>query len=319
MTAPISVQVSGGEIAVQGSAYGADQFGDFGIGLQGLTDGGTGVSAASQSGTAVQASSGTGVAVAASSEMQDAVQGVSAAPDHAGVSGSNSGSGPGVWAHSESGIGVYASSGSQDAVQGVSGSTQHAGVSGANTAPWDGEVPYAPGIWASSNATGIYARGNPAAYFQGDVQVTGDLILINSPASGDLAEDFDVDEDPADSEPGSVLVIAPTGRLCACADPYDTRVAGVVSGAGEFRPAVVLQRIANVRARAPVALIGKTYCKADGSFGSITAGDLLTTSPTRGHAMKVSDRSRALGAILGKALGPLESQRGLIPILVSLR
>ncbi len=35
--------------------------------------------------------------------------------------------------------------------------------------------------------------------------------------------------------------------------------------------------------------------------------------------MKVADRSGALGAILGKALGPLADGLGLIPILVSLR
>jgi len=49
------------------------------------------------------------------------------------------------------------------------------------------------------------------------------------------------------------------------------------------------------------------------------AGDLLTTSATQGHAMRVSDRSRALGAIIGKALAALDAGSGLIPILVSPR
>jgi hypothetical protein len=35
--------------------------------------------------------------------------------------------------------------------------------------------------------------------------------------------------------------------------------------------------------------------------------------------MKVIDRSKALGAILGKALGSLKGGRGLVPILVGLR
>jgi hypothetical protein len=174
-------------------------------------------------------------------------------------------------------------------------------------------------LWASSKATGVYAEGSPAAYFKVDIQVTGDLILINSPASGDIAEDFDVEDDPASAEPGTVLIINSSGKLCTSASPYDTRVAGVVSGAGKFRPAVVLQRIESGGRRSPVALLGKTFCKVDASFGSIIGGDLLTTSSTRGHAMKVRDRSQALGAILGKALTSLRNGRGLIPILVSLR
>jgi hypothetical protein len=94
----------------------------------------------------------------------------------------------------------------------------------------------------SNNAAGIMAQGNPSGYFVGDVQVTGDLILLNSPQSGDTAEDFDVESEPVHSEPGTVLVINSRGRLSASDLQYDTRVAGVVSGAGDLRPAVVLQR-----------------------------------------------------------------------------
>ena len=65
--------------------------------------------------------------------------------------------------------------------------------------------------------------------------------------------------------------------------------------------------------------MGKVFCKADADFGDIAAGDLLTTSSTRGHAMKASDRQRAFGAVIGKALGPLDVERGLIPVLVALR
>jgi len=47
-------------------------------------------------------------------------------------------------------------------------------------------------------------------------------------------------------------------------------------------------------------------------------GDLLTTSPTRGHAQKVTEPERAIGAIIGKALGALKSGQGKIPVLVLL-
>jgi hypothetical protein len=46
---------------------------------------------------------------------------------------------------------------------------------------------------------------------------------------------------------------------------------------------------------------------------------LLTTSPTRGHAMKATDPLQAFGAVLGKALRPLTEGQGLIPILVALQ
>jgi hypothetical protein len=80
-----------------------------------------------------------------------------------------------------------------------------------------------------------------------------------------------------------------------------------------------LQRLQHRRDRSPLALVGKALCKVDTTFGSVAAGDLLTTSATPGHAMKVADRTKAVGAILGKALHPLDTGRGLVPILVSLR
>jgi len=51
----------------------------------------------------------------------------------------------------------------------------------------------------------------------------------------------------------------------------------------------------------------------------VEVGDLLTTSATPGHAMKATDNARAFGAVLGKALAPLPSGKGLVPILVTLQ
>jgi hypothetical protein len=59
--------------------------------------------------------------------------------------------------------------------------------------------------------------------------------------------------------------------------------------------------------------------KVDASFGAIKAGDLLTTSPNAGYAMKVTDKAAAYGAIIGKALGDLESGTGSIPVMVTLK
>lgn len=205
-----------------------------------------------------------------------------------------------------------------DAFLAATSAPDHAAVAAHNNAPKGVRTPSAFGLWASSNNTAIYGQGNPAGYFNGDVQVTGDVILLN-PASADIAEDFDVDDDPASAEPGTVLVIAPDGLLAACTEPYDTRVAGVVSGAGNLKPAIVLQHLRQRPDRSPLALVGKVLCKVDATAGPVAAGDLLTTSAIAGHAMKVTDRGGAVGAILGKALRPLDAGRGLIPILVSLR
>ena len=60
-------------------------------------------------------------------------------------------------------------------------------------------------------------------------------------------------------------------------------------------------------------------CKVDADVAPIKVGDLLTTSPTKGHAQKVLDPSKAIGAIIGKALGSLKKGKGKIPVLVSLQ
>jgi hypothetical protein len=57
----------------------------------------------------------------------------------------------------------------------------------------------------------------------------------------------------------------------------------------------------------------------DAQYGSVEVGDLLTTSPTFGHAMKATDQAKAFGSIIGKALEPLRSGTGLIRMLVSLQ
>ena len=69
----------------------------------------------------------------------------------------------------------------------------------------------------------------------------------------------------------------------------------------------------------PVALTGRVWCKVDASFGAVTPGDLLTTSPTPGHAMKAGDGGRRSGATIGKAMTSLEAGRGLVLVLVNLQ
>jgi hypothetical protein len=70
--------------------------------------------------------------------------------------------------------------------------------------------------------------------------------------------------------------------------------------------------------RWPLALTGKVFCKVDAQYSPIRVGDLLTTSPTQGHAMKAVEPLKAFGAVIGKALRPLPEGKGLIPILIAL-
>ena len=142
----------------------------------------------------------------------------------------------------------------------------------------------------------------------------GDIVLENA----DCAEEFDIaDEEGVES--GMVMVIDDASNLRASRDPYDRRVAGILSGAGDCRPGIVLGRRASNHMRYPVALMGKTYCRVDARTTPVALGDLLTTSNTRGHAMKAVDSSRAFGAVVGKALAPLNFGTGLIPVLVALQ
>lgn len=152
---------------------------------------------------------------------------------------------------------------------------------------------------------------NASIWLQGS---SGDIILRNA----DCAEEFDV-RDHIGAEPGAVLVLESDGRLAVSTKPYDTRVAGIVSGADGIRPGIVLGRTPGRTGRLPVGLAGKVMCNVDASFGPIEVGTLLTTSPRAGYAMAVSDRERAFGAVIGKAMVAMSAGSGRIPVLVALQ
>ena len=150
----------------------------------------------------------------------------------------------------------------------------------------------------------------------GNVEVQGDVILASGAA--DCSEEFDVmNKESVDQ--GTVMVINEDGKLEPSQKAYDRCVAGVISGAGQYRPGIVLDKQPTKDNRLPIALVGKVCCKVDAQYGEINVGDLLTTSDTAGYAMKVSDHSKALGSIIGKALRHLTNGKGIIPILIALQ
>ena len=168
------------------------------------------------------------------------------------------------------------------------------------------------------NASGNIGMGvtqpQEKLHVAGNILATGDIRLANA----DCAEDFDI-VGSEQVEPGSVMVLGEGGKLSQSQMAYDKCVAGVISGAGDYRPGIVLDKQPVSNGRQPIGLMGKVYCKVDAEYGAIAVGDLLTTSPTCGHAMKASDFTRTPGAVLGKALRSLSQGQGLIPILIALQ
>ncbi|MCB0167525.1 MAG: hypothetical protein KDI79_25070 [Anaerolineae bacterium] len=151
-----------------------------------------------------------------------------------------------------------------------------------------------------------------------------DASILRITGGSDLSEQFEIrgaEADPRPS-PGMVVSIDPEnpGELLVSAEAYDKKVAGIISGAGGINPGMLMgQADTAADGEFPVALTGRVYVQADASSGPIQPGDLLTTSDTPGHAMKVIDHEQAQGAILGKAMTALDEGQGLVLVLVSLQ
>jgi hypothetical protein len=96
-------------------------------------------------------------------------------------------------------------------------------------------------------------------------------------------------------------------------------VAGIISGANGVNPGIALHQEGAMEGGQNVALSGRVYVQADAAFGAIKPGDLLTSSNTPGHAMKVSDHTKSQGAILGKAMSELKAGKGMVLVLVTLQ
>ncbi len=143
---------------------------------------------------------------------------------------------------------------------------------------------------------------------------SGDIILTNA----DCAEDFECNGIEK-IEPGSVVTLDDSGQIQQSHLPYDKKVVGVVSGAANFKPGIILGRQIFQKNKLPIALMGRVYCKVDAKNEPIRVGDLLTTSSTLGHAMKATDQRKAFGSVIGKSMASLSNKTGLIPIIVSLQ
>lgn len=190
----------------------------------------------------------------------------------------------------------------------------------------------ANGLWNVGTSRGFngdqfYVQRQGSANIAFAVQPNGDAIVernlsactVTIRGGCDLAEPFLMKEE--EIAKGSVVVIddAHPGQLKLSTEAYDTRVAGIVSGANGINPGISLQQEGVLAGGQNVALSGRVYVQADAAFGAIRAGDLLTTSHTPGHAMKVTNHAKAQGAILGKAMSPLDEGKGMVLVLVTLQ
>jgi hypothetical protein len=157
--------------------------------------------------------------------------------------------------------------------------------------------------------------------------IAGDLTVAGTTTTGvlaitggaDVAEPFRL-VDQSSIKPGAVVIIDEQnpGLLRISEVPYDTRVAGIITGAGGIQPGITLAHRPPNDGEYFIAMSGVVYVNADATDGDILPGDLLTTSNTPGYAMKAVDRRLASGAVIGKALSTLEQGQGLVLVLVNL-
>jgi hypothetical protein len=137
----------------------------------------------------------------------------------------------------------------------------------------------------------------------------------------DFAESMSVAGKRSQYEPGDLLVIDRSGdrRLARSHHAYSTLVAGIYS----TKPGVVgsqyMMDDPKLATEIPMAVVGIVPCKVSAENGAIEAGDLLVASSKPGYAMKGTDRTKMLGAVVGKALEALPGGSGLIQVLVTLQ
>jgi hypothetical protein len=202
---------------------------------------------------------------------------------------------------------------------GVFGEGGVAGVAGFSSLSSGVGVLGVAGEATSVAIQGEAAQNGLAGNFVGDVavsgsiQVKGDVLLTNR----DIAEVLPVPRD-AGCARGMVVVMDDDAVLRPCHTDYDKRVVGVVAGAHTLKPAIRLGYVEGHDDGA-VVMVGTTYCLVDADADSIAVGDLLTSAARLGYARKAADPARSFGAVIGKALAPLERGQGAIPIIVALQ
>jgi hypothetical protein len=162
----------------------------------------------------------------------------------------------------------------------------------------------------------IRSSSGGVVYPDGTTQTTAWTGVL---CGGDYAEAVNAKGDRKSYEPGDVMVLSEGngGDVEKSSTPYSTMVAGIFA----TKPGVIGRRriLPQNAQELPMALIGIVPTKVTTENGPIRTGDLLVTSSRPGYAMKGTDRNRMLGAVIGKAMGALDSGSGIIEVLVTLQ
>lgn len=120
-------------------------------------------------------------------------------------------------------------------------------------------------------------------------------------------------------EPEAVAVTEPEPRVMAEGSNAPPYVHPLQQFAAQASAALDQRQVGDQQMGKMVTLGAYAHCKVDADIAPIVVGDLLTTSPTQGHAQKVLEPTRAMGAVIGKALAALDAGKGKIPVLVMLQ
>ena len=180
---------------------------------------------------------------------------------------------------------------------------------------------------SSGNLIACYpgtSRAAGAAVFRveydGDVYADGTVYSAAwAVGSADVAERINMSEWV---EAGDVVEIDPehVGFFRKASGVYSRRVAGIISTS----PGVILGNDVDPVSgewndnRPVLAIAGRVPVKVSTENGPIAVGDLLVSSSVAGVAMK-GDPEVSIGAVVGKAMEPLESGEAVIMTQVTLR
>jgi len=168
------------------------------------------------------------------------------------------------------------------------------------------------GIGNSSPSSKLHVTGD--GRFTGNLTVDGNIAAKYQ----DVAEWVPSSEE-VDAATVVVLDATKDNHVISSTQPYDTRVAGVISE----QPGIALGESGDNKSL--VATTGRVLVKVDASRAPIHVGDLLVTSDIPGVAMKSEPVSvsgiqmHRPGTIVGKALQSLEKGSGKILVLLSLQ
>ncbi len=207
----------------------------------------------------------------------------------------------------------YENIGSQISIAGV-GNSGNGGITNGNV----GIGTTSPGakLEVDGNVKLTSGSGASITFADGSVQSTAYTGVI---CGGDYAESVDVSGNRTSYEPGDVLVLDADnpGKMLKSTAAYSTSVSGIYS----TKPGTVGRRQTTAKSpdELPMAVVGIVPAKVSAENGPIKVGDLLVTSSIPGYAMKGTDRSRMLGAVVGKAMAKLDSGTGVIEVLVTLQ